>query len=178
MLIDEHEMLKHKLILMRHAKSDWSASGLADFDRPLSKRGRKDARRMSEWLAEQVKSPLCIISSPAQRALQTCEFVCTALHEDEYSLHYDDDLYDADIGDVLDVIKRHKKRESSLLIIGHNPAMDDVYTHLSSAAVHLSDNGKLFTTAAIATLGFDDESISLEKKSAATASILRPKELG
>ena len=170
-------MPAHKLILMRHAKSDWSVGRLADFDRPLSKRGRKDAKRMSEWLAKQVKSPLCIVSSPAQRALQTCSFVCAALREDEYSLHYDNNLYDADLEDVLDVIKRHNKRESSLLIIGHNPAMDEMYTHLSSDPAQLSDSGKLFTTAAIASFIFNDEGISLEKNSATTASIMRPKEL-
>jgi phosphohistidine phosphatase len=170
-------MLTHKLILMRHAKSDWSVSRLADFDRPLSKRGRKDARRMSKWLAKQINSPICIISSPAQRALQTCEFVCAALNEDDFSLHCDNNLYEADLGDVLDVIKRYKKRESSLLIIGHNPAMDEVYTHLNSAPAHISDNGKLFTTAAIATFNFAGKGISIKKDSATAVSISRPKEL-
>ena len=56
------------ILLLRHAKSDWGDPGLADFDRPLAKRGRKDAPRMGEVLALFNCVPDRILSSSARRA--------------------------------------------------------------------------------------------------------------
>jgi phosphohistidine phosphatase len=56
---------KCQLIIMRHAKSDWASGNESDFDRPLAKRGSKDANRMGSWLAEQDLSPDIIIASPS-----------------------------------------------------------------------------------------------------------------
>ena len=62
---------KHKLFIMRHAKSDWSVPAGSDFDRPLARRGVRDAPRMAAWLAQQGVLPGMIVSSPALRAKQT-----------------------------------------------------------------------------------------------------------
>ena len=63
------------LLLMRHAKSSWDDPDVADHDRPLNKRGKKDAPRMGQWLAEQGLTPEVIVTSTAKRARKTAELV-------------------------------------------------------------------------------------------------------
>ena len=67
-----------QLLVLRHAKSSWKDIGLRDFDRPLNKRGKKDAPRMGQFLAEQDLTPDQIITSAATRARLTAEAVASS----------------------------------------------------------------------------------------------------
>jgi phosphohistidine phosphatase len=74
-----------KLIIVRHAKSSWDNPDLDDFDRPLNKRGLKDAPRMGKRLKEKHITPDIMLSSPAERALATCQAIasCTSVRSIE-----------------------------------------------------------------------------------------------
>ncbi len=74
---------KATLIIMRHGKSDWTSGEDTDFERPLAKRGLKDAPRMGKWLFKQIGTPDCIVSSPARRAEVTARLVLTELNYPE-----------------------------------------------------------------------------------------------
>jgi phosphohistidine phosphatase len=71
--------MSRELLLLRHAKSDWETGALDDFDRPLAKRGRKEAPGVGEWLLREGLVPDLVISSPAERAKETASLVCDAM---------------------------------------------------------------------------------------------------
>ena len=64
-----------RLILMRHAKSDWSQGGLSDFERPLNKRGVKDSSALGKWMADHLELPDVILCSSARRTQQTMQLL-------------------------------------------------------------------------------------------------------
>ena len=119
------------LHLMRHAKSSWDSPGLADRERGLNKRGKRDAPRMGEELSRRI-SPMSIAVSPARRAQLTLEGLCegwTALGE---LPHYtEEDLYTFSAGDLLEWIAVQDDSHRRLFLIGHNPAFTDLVNHLT-----------------------------------------------
>jgi phosphohistidine phosphatase len=100
---------------------------LADFDRPLNKRGQKDAPQMGKRLNEKRITPDTILSSTAVRALETCKAIAKVLEFDTSKSKADRKLYHADEDGILDVIRNLKDalrhNEESLLIFGHNPGL-------------------------------------------------------
>jgi phosphohistidine phosphatase len=170
-------MGKHKLILMRHAKSDWSTAGTGDFDRPLANRGRKDAPRMGRWLSKHAFKPDKFISSPAQRAKETAIFVADAIDFPHKDIIWDERVYDGSLQDLLEVIKNHCADTSTLLLIGHNPGLDSLLEYLSGDTLTLSETGKLMTTAAVAVLDYGREVINAKASGARLKELIRPREI-
>ena len=84
-----------RLLIMRHAKSDWGTPGEPDFDRPLAKRGQRDAPRMGEWLRAQGLVPDLVLASPARRAQETASKVCKVLDIEKQSIQWEPRIYDA-----------------------------------------------------------------------------------
>lgn len=105
------------LYLVRHAKSDWS-TGKADFNRPLNKRGRRDAPEMGRRLKTRSGIPELIVCSPAERARQTLELL--DLGTDAV---FNENIYEASAGDLLETIHSLDDRYGSAMLIGHNPSM-------------------------------------------------------
>jgi phosphohistidine phosphatase len=105
------------LYLVRHAKSDWHA-GKSDFDRPLNKRGRRDAPEMGRRLKDRGQRPDVIVCSPAKRALQTFELLDLGVEA-----VFDESIYEASTGDLLDIVQAIDNRHGSAMLIGHNPSM-------------------------------------------------------
>ena len=133
------------LFVMRHAKSDWSAPGAADFDRPRKKRGRKAVPRMARLL--QALSPTGgsipgILSSPAARARETAEGIAASL---DATVIHDGQLYGADPATLSDVLAGFDPAMASCLVVAHNPGLEDWISHLCGARVRLA-------TAAVACL--------------------------
>jgi len=128
-------------LLMRHAKSSWKTSE-PDFDRPLKGRGKRDAPRMGRLLLDTFGTPDLILSSSAVRARETADLVAYAC---EYSgpVLLRDDLYGADAEDWLRVLRQVDGDLGTVLAVGHNPAVDDLWLRLTGQGVHL-------TTAALA----------------------------
>lgn len=112
--------MKH-LIIVRHAKSSWDHPSLTDHDRPLNKRGKRDAPRMAEYLQEQIQSVEAVISSTAVRAQLTAKEFINAFDD---SLQYkttEEDLYHASASTIIDVVNRIDDAYKSAMIFGHNP---------------------------------------------------------
>ena len=79
--------MSHRLLLLRHAKSDWDTDAGSDIERPLAKRGRRDAPRIGEWLRERPElHPERVIASPAERARETAVLVLETIGEDGVNL--------------------------------------------------------------------------------------------
>jgi len=134
------------LYAMRHAKSDWSGA-LADFDRPLNRRGEKDTPRMARFLGAW-GAPEMLLSSPAQRARQTALGLVACLGGDEETVRFEPRLYGADPDTLGDVAAAAGADSESLLLVAHNPGMEDWVRQLSGAKVRMP-------TAAIACIALD-----------------------
>lgn len=167
--------MTHELLLLRHAKSDWPVD-MDDFSRPLKKRGRRAAKRVGRWLHEQHLIPDIILSSPATRALATAQRVCRQLDIDESSIVCDLRIYEADAKTLLTVLKTscHERR---VLLVGHNPGLEDLLLKLIPSSVPLSANGKHLPTAALAQLAFEGDWTDLTEGCAKLVALVRPDSL-
>jgi phosphohistidine phosphatase len=165
--------MTHELLLLRHAKSDWSVD-MDDFSRPLKKRGRRAAKQVGRWLSMQHLIPDTILSSPATRALETAQRVCRQLHIDESSIICDRRIYEADAQTLLAVLKNlhHEKR---VLLVGHNPGLEELLLSLIPHSIPLSPNGKCLSTAALAQLAFESDWAELAEAKLVT--LIRPDSL-
>jgi phosphohistidine phosphatase len=129
------------LLLMRHAKSSWKDSELDDFDRGLSGRGKKDAPRMGELLKDEKLLPDYVVMSSARRARKTADHVAlTSGYRGECRLT--EELYMAGPEEILNVIRQTPDSCERLLLIGHNPGLEELlerhvgaYTPLATAAL-------------------------------------------
>ena len=170
-------MQKHKLIVMRHAKSDWGTAASADYDRPLSKRGRRDAPRMAAWLSEQGLVPGLIVCSPALRTRETVQEVVEKLGIPEREIVWEPQIYAASLDGLLEVLDRYAAAADSILLVGHNPGLDSLVEYLSDKQPQYR-GGKLMTTAAVAVLDFGEGGMSTRAHSARLEQLVRPKDLG
>jgi phosphohistidine phosphatase len=119
-----------RLILIRHAKSSWENPTQSDFDRPLNKRGQQDAPRMGRQLKEKEFAIDLFISSPAKRALHTCEKMAEILKYPEEKIKTDRSLYHADEEGILEVVKSLSDKYDIVLLFGHNPGLTDFANRL------------------------------------------------
>ena len=129
--------------IMRHAKSDWSHPDLTDFDRPINKRGRYDAPLMGQWMGTLSHRPDLIVSSPARRAKQTAELVAKALPFSE-ELRFWEDLYPGSAATTIAAIRELSEELQSILIIGHNPNMEDAGRGLRDGLINQGEYDKIF----------------------------------
>lgn len=153
-----------RLWLLRHAKSDWH-TGAADFDRPLKKRGRKSADRLGAWLAERGERPDRILASPAARAVETLNRLCDAAGWSMDEVVEDRRLYGAGIEDFRGVLSDHAGDSEDVLLVGHNPGLEDWLRYLVPE-ITTPDDGKLLPTAALASLRIETDWHALEAKCA------------
>ncbi len=123
------------LTLVRHAKSSWNHPGLADFERPLNKRGERDAPRMGNRLAARNIKPQIIVSSPAVRALTTAEVVASALGFQPAEIITDDRIFHAYSDQLLDVIRDFDASLHHVMLVGHNPGLTDLVEQLAQAGI-------------------------------------------
>ena len=120
------------LFLLRHAKSSWSDPALADQDRPLAPRGRRAAQRMARYLLASGVRPELVWCSSARRARDTLDAVLPAIGEDA-EVHVTDQVYDSGADDLLELLRGIEDRVTSVMIVGHNPALQDLAVQLSGA---------------------------------------------
>jgi len=117
-----------RLLLLRHAKSDWSGS-LGDHDRPLAARGRKAAPRMGAVMRKKGYVPALVLCSTAERTKETLELLLPALRADP-KIQYDRALYLAE-WPVLLAILQGAAADTPLLMIGHNPGLEQLASALA-----------------------------------------------
>ena len=119
-----------RLLILRHAKSSWADAALQDWQRPLNDRGRRDAPRVGEWLRERAIVPDLIISSDAVRARTTAQAVSLAAGYTR-DIVVEPSLYHAKVEDVLDVLNHVPDEPHTVLIVGHNPGLENVVRRLT-----------------------------------------------
>ena len=118
-----------KLVLIRHAKSDWSNPFLDDFLRPLNKRGKKNASLMAKLLKEKNIRPDLIISSPSLRTKQTLEYFIKELSYDD-EVKFEESIYEVPYENLLKVIKDIPNIHKTVFLMGHNPGLCDLTNSL------------------------------------------------
>jgi phosphohistidine phosphatase len=121
------------LLVLRHAKSSWRESELSDHDRPLNKRGKRDAPRMGELIRAEDLLPDLILTSSARRALTTAELVAEASGY-EGEIQVSRDLYAAGPEEFIDALCALPDGFDSVLVIGHNPGLEELVEVLTEEA--------------------------------------------
>jgi len=121
----------HTLLLLRHAKSDWSVP-VGDHKRPLNKRGSRDAPVMAKRVKKRGYRPDMILSSSALRAVQTAEAFAKALKSEPL---FDDRLYDAHENTIIDLIHAMEEEIKDLMLVGHNPTWESVVEYLTGERI-------------------------------------------
>lgn len=132
---------------MRHAKSSWDHDSLRDFDRPLNKRGKRDAPRMGRYLSELNLVPDQIVSSPANRAQSTIKLVSGEMGFEAESIVWNEDLYFRGGRAYLDVIRSMDIKSQIVMTVGHYPMVEEIVSILTGDL-----SVKHFATATIACL--------------------------
>jgi phosphohistidine phosphatase len=123
--------MRHTLILLRHAKSDWP-DGVADHKRPLNKRGRHDAPRAGEWLVAQDRVPDRALVSTAVRTRETYRLAAEAFTSGP-EVFYKDELYGVSPGEMLEVIRETPESVGTLMVVSHNPGTQYLALALADA---------------------------------------------
>lgn len=133
---------QRSLVLMRHAKSDWSDQSLSDRDRPLNKRGRHDAPRMAEWLQSVGRVPSLVLCSTSKRTRETLKLMMEVWNENPEVIDCEN-LYLAPADEIFQEIRTLGTDEPSIMTLAHNPGM-------SYAASVMADQSIEMPTAAVA----------------------------
>jgi phosphohistidine phosphatase len=118
-----------RLILLRHAKSDWP--DVPDRDRPLAKRGRRDAPRIGRWLHQHGYQPDVVVVSAATRTRQTWDLVAPELGGSP-AVHLEPRAYAASALTLLYLVQELPARYRTALLIGHNPGLSELATSLAA----------------------------------------------
>ena len=118
------------LLILRHAKSSWNYPELSDYDRPLNKRGKRDAPRMGKFLREQKLTPDRILTSSAKRARRTASKVAKACGY-EGKVKKLDTFYDAVVGVYFETLQAVPKKYERVMVVGHNPTMEQLVGYLT-----------------------------------------------
>jgi len=160
------------LVLIRHAKSSWKDAGLDDVDRPLNKRGRRDAPAMAQALAGLGIRPEVFLSSPARRTETTARIIARHLHLPAGYPHLEPAIYEADWEELLKVVRARGGQAERLWLCGHNPGLLDLLNQLSDSRL-----GKL-PSGAIAAIRFPvGDWQALEPRHGSLIMLLTPKAL-
>jgi phosphohistidine phosphatase len=125
--------LRHTLVLLRHAKSDWSG-GEPDRERPLAPRGRRQAPEAGRWLASHLDRIDLAVVSPAERARSTWSLVAAEL-ADAPPARLDERVYGASDDELLDVVRELPEDVGTVLVVGHNPGLEDLVSTLTGSWV-------------------------------------------
>ena len=144
-----------RLMLLRHAKSDWSKPGERDHDRSLATRGRADAPRVGAYMASHGLVPDLVICSTARRARETYDLVAPAFAEPPRLVH-EAHIYDNSLDALLSVVRHVEPDVQVLLLVGHNPSFQGLADAMTASG-HGDARQRLrekFPTATLAVIDF------------------------
>ncbi len=126
-----------KLYLIRHAKSSWNSDATSDFDRPLAKRGKREAPLMAKVLHSKGIRPDLILSSPAKRAKKTAKIFAEVLGYPKSKIVYEEGIYEAMPDTLLRLVRSTDDRIHTLFLVGHNPGLTELANQ--STPVHIDN---------------------------------------
>lgn len=158
------------LIVLRHAKSDWSQPGQSDFERGLKPRGERAAKRLGRFLRESGQQPDQILSSAAVRARETLRLAARAGDWGAVPRHLDA-LYETSAKEVLELVRTEASECRRLLVVGHEPTSSSLISLLTG------EHPPHFPTAAMACIAFVGEWAQLRPKMGELAWLITPKDL-
>jgi phosphohistidine phosphatase len=165
------------LLLLRHGKSDWKQQASEDFDRPLNDRGRHAAGRIGRWMKEHHLDPEWVVCSPAARTRETLARLRSHLPIPDTLIDFDDRVYLADLPTLLALLAHCPQDMSNILLVGHNPGMEQLLEYLCGPNLPLSAQGKLMPTATLAQIALPDDWRALAVRSGKVVQIIRPEDL-
>ncbi len=137
------------LWLLRHAKSSWYDPDLEDRDRPLAPRGEQAADQMRDYIATAGIRPALVLCSSALRTRQTLARVLPALGP-EVEIRIEPTIYTFDADLLLDRVQAIPESVASAMLIGHNPAMQDLAVRLAATGERLDELAQKYPTGALA----------------------------
>jgi phosphohistidine phosphatase len=174
-----------QLFVLRHAKSSWDDPGLDDHERPLAPRGQRAVKQLATYLREHEIRPDQVLCSSSRRTQETCEGIAPG-----GEIVIEPSLYEASGGDVLARLHRVPESASSVMVIGHNPALQVLLLRLTGAngsngaaadgdgdGSMVSELQRKFPTGALATVSFDCAWSDLSPGSAKLVDMVRPRDL-
>ncbi|WP_051453397.1 SixA phosphatase family protein [Hydrogenovibrio kuenenii] len=170
--MSEHRL--RELLLVRHAKSDWKED-LDDKERPISEKGKKAASRLGHWLQENNLMPSYALVSPAQRAQQT--FKRLKVDKDICPQITLDQLYLATLDELIEVLAEIPKHYERVMIIGHNPGLEELAQFLEYES-HCEDcETRLFPTGSLAHFILPNSWKNLNAGAGKLVQFIRPKDV-
>ena len=167
---------RKRLYVLRHAKSSWDDPGMDDHDRPLAPRGRRAVKVLNQHFRDQHIAPELVICSTSRRTRETLEGVDPG---GETSI--EPELYAASAKDLLARLRRVPAQTGSVMVIGHNPAMQLLVLRLAGGQTRVREGSDFaavqqkFPTGALATLTFACAWSELSPGSAELTGYARPK---
>ncbi|HTP20992.1 MAG TPA: histidine phosphatase family protein [Solirubrobacteraceae bacterium] len=164
-----------RLFILRHAKSSWDDPGLDDHERPLAPRGRRACKVMADHLRTSAIEPQLVLCSSSRRTRETLEGIAPA---GEHVI--ESELYSASTADLVERLRRVPDDVGSVMLIGHNPAVQMLALRLARRDGDAGERVALarkFPTGALATLTFECSWSELAPGSGRLAAFLTPKEL-
>ncbi len=164
------------MYLLRHAKSSWKDERLADHDRPLAGRGRRAAKAIGRHLREQEVEPELVLCSTARRARETLEGVAASFGPG--AIRIEPGLYGAGPAELLARLHGIAPPIASVMVIGHNPALEQLVLLLARRGSTVQELEAKFPTGALATLAFRGSGwAALDHGTAELIEFIRPRDL-
>ena len=162
-----------ELLIMRHAKSSWDDESLSDHERPLNKRGLRDAPRMAQFLVANNLAPDLIVSSTANRANSTARLVAENLNMGDLVVEVTEDFYLAPPDIYVEYAQRLADQFKRPMFVGHNPGMEYLVSSLAS------QKWESMPTAAIAHVVFEFDSWNelTDRAAVQSVNVFRPKQI-
>jgi phosphohistidine phosphatase len=172
--------LTKKLTLLRHAKSGWDDPSLRDFDRPLNDRGKRAAHLVGEWMNNAGLAFDYVVASPAARVTETIEYLAQGYGR-RFEPHWERRVYLASSATLFDIISETADDIDHLLLVGHNPGMEDVLHELAADQANAEPHAGIFDKFPTATVAHftiaGDSWKNMDRSYAKLAAWIRPRDL-
>jgi len=135
----------YDLFILRHGKASDDVLG-RDFERLLTNTGIEQAEKIADWMLAHDLKPDMVLTSPAKRALMTAEIVTEKLSITSPKIQLASQIYDANLDMLLAVLAECSSQAHKVLLVGHNPSLEDLVNYLLSASIthELANDDRLF----------------------------------
>lgn len=127
--------MSKKLLIVRHAKSDWGSAGITDFNRPINESGKINAPIMGKRLKGKGILPDTVISSPALRAITTAKLITHELGYNIAKIKQEKSIYEASCSTLLKIINDFDNEHEMVALFGHNNGITDLAVYLTDAEI-------------------------------------------